>query len=303
MNFDTLLAQYRDDALSEFDKGRRFERLIKAFLQTDTTNTPDFAHVWLWGEFPFRHMLGGSDAGIDLVARTMDGEYWAIQCKFYAESSWIDKRAVDSFLATSSREFQDDQLQRQRFGRRLWISTTENWTRKAEDAIKNQHPPVTRLNLSDLRDAPVRWEILDAGIYGQDARRKRNILWSDKRSVVGHSNADFQSVVYGNRIEAHINFHDILRHIVLWILIIVFTLGIGLMFYPYSFARLVINNTYVIDQNGYPARLYCDLSVIRQLGHIVIWSLLIVVTLGIAYPFYLYKTWHFALNRTRLLPV
>lgn len=104
------------------------------------------------------------------------------------------------------------------------------------------------------------------------------------------------------RIEAQINFGDILGHAILWLIIIVVSFGIGLMFYPYSFAKMVINRTHVIDQNGRRAKLQCDLDVASQLGHILIWLLLTVVTFGIAYPFYLYKTWNFALNRTRLQP-
>ena len=46
--------------------------------------------------------FGGKDIGIDLVAYTYEGDYWAIQCKFYSENSTIDKKAVDSFLSTSS---------------------------------------------------------------------------------------------------------------------------------------------------------------------------------------------------------
>jgi predicted helicase len=78
--------------------------------------------VWLWNEFPSRHDFGGTDTGIDLVALTVDGDYWAVQCKCYQESTAIDKPAVDSFLATSSREFKDETLRTTRFAHRLWIS-------------------------------------------------------------------------------------------------------------------------------------------------------------------------------------
>jgi predicted helicase len=128
MQFDTLLEKYRKHAFSEKDKGARFERLMQAYLQTD----PKYAHllkqVWLWNEFPGRHDFGGTDTGIDLVALTVDGDYWAVQCKCYQESTAIDKPAVDSFLATSSREFKDEALRTTRFAHRLWISTTNHLT-------------------------------------------------------------------------------------------------------------------------------------------------------------------------------
>ena len=93
--------------------------------------------VWLWEDFPSRGDLGGRDTGIDLVARADNGEYWAIQCKCYKEDAVIDKPAVDSFLATSSRQFLDvDTLQTTSFAHRLWISTTNHWGNNAEEAIK-----------------------------------------------------------------------------------------------------------------------------------------------------------------------
>jgi len=97
--------------------------------------------VWLWNEFPGKNDLGGNDTGIDLVAVTHHNEYWAIQCKCYQETSTIDKPAVDSFLATSSREFKGEDLKTTRFTQRLWISTTNKWGPNAYEAIKNQHPP------------------------------------------------------------------------------------------------------------------------------------------------------------------
>ena len=47
------------------------------------------------------------------------------------------------------------------FAVRLWISTTNKWGSNATEAIKNQNPPVTRINLYDLQEAPVDWEKLE----------------------------------------------------------------------------------------------------------------------------------------------
>ena len=69
-----------------------------------------FKKVWLWNEFPGKNDLGGGDTGIDLVALTYDGDYWAIQCKCFHEGAVIDKPAVDSFLSTSSRTFKNEEL-------------------------------------------------------------------------------------------------------------------------------------------------------------------------------------------------
>ena len=137
--FAEILAYFRDTSLTETEKGTRFERLMCAWLRTDARYANLFASVWLWEEFPFRNQFGGKDTGIDLVAKTQEGEYWAIQCKCYAEDSLINKDTVDSFLATSSRTFQTSENNTPTpFVHRLWIATTNHWGSNAEEAIQNR---------------------------------------------------------------------------------------------------------------------------------------------------------------------
>ena len=150
---------------------------MQAYLLTDPKYSHQFKKVWLWNEFPGKNDLGGGDTGIDLVAVTHDNDYWAIQCKCYQDSATIDKPAVDSFLSTSSREFKDDSLRTTSFAHRLWISTTNKWGPNAYEAIKNQNPPVTRINLTDLIDAPVDWEKLENGIHGESGRAEKKKLY------------------------------------------------------------------------------------------------------------------------------
>ena len=172
MTFNELLNKYRAISFSEHDKGSRFEVLMKNFLLTYPEYREKFSNVWLWNDFPFRKDFGGKDVGIDIVAKTVDGDFWAVQCKCYAESTRIDKPAVDSFLATSSKSFSG-----QKFSARLWISTTNNWNSEAERAILNQNPPVSRISLTDLQNAAVDWSKLDAGTFGEGAIKKfREIL-------------------------------------------------------------------------------------------------------------------------------
>ena len=77
MSFQTILDKYRKISFSERDKGDRFERLMQAYLLTDPKYTHRFKKVMLWSEFDYRKDLGGNDTGIDLVAQTVEGEYWA----------------------------------------------------------------------------------------------------------------------------------------------------------------------------------------------------------------------------------
>ena len=176
MSFQKILDKYRKIAFSERDKGDRFERLMQTYLLTDPKYAFLFKNVWLWNEFPGKLDLGGGDTGIDLVALTHEGDYWAIQCKCFQEGATIDKPAVDSFLSTSSREFKNEQMQTTRFAHRLWISTTNKWGPNATEAIRNQNPPVTRINLFDLIEAPVDWEKLEQGIHGEESRTPKKTL-------------------------------------------------------------------------------------------------------------------------------
>lgn len=155
MTIRDILSRFRDEAFSERDKGDRFERLMADYLRTDPTYAAKFKDVWLWSDFPARKDLGGSDTGIDLVARTHSGDYWAVQCKCFQEGIVIDKKAVDSFLSTSGRSFKAvDTFKTTRFAHRLWIDTTgRSWGKNANQAIVGQSPAVTRIGLATTRDA------------------------------------------------------------------------------------------------------------------------------------------------------
>jgi len=176
MKFNDIIEKYRNISHSERDKGDRFERLMQGYLLTDPKYAYRFKQVWLWDEFPGKKDLGGLDTGIDLVGLTHEGDYWAVQCKFYQPTSVIDKPAVDSFLSTSSREFLDDNLRTTKFSVRLWISTTNKWGPNAEEAIRNQNPPVVRIHLTDLQESPIDWEKLEKGIHGEQSRISERTL-------------------------------------------------------------------------------------------------------------------------------
>jgi uncharacterized membrane protein YjgN (DUF898 family) len=104
------------------------------------------------------------------------------------------------------------------------------------------------------------------------------------------------------RVKADISIGSILGHALLWILLSVVTLGIALFFYPYAFAKLVINRCSIVDGQGREARLVCEMNILSQLWHIIVWGLLSLITLGIAYFFYLFKVFNYALNNTRIVP-
>ncbi|MGB3977142.1 MAG: DEAD/DEAH box helicase family protein [bacterium] len=202
MYFAEILDGYRAKAFSEREKGSRFERLMQGYLLTDPQYAGRFKHVWLWNEFPAKSEFGGKDIGIDLVALTHDGDYWAVQCKCFKETDSIDKPAVDSFLATSGREFHDENGKVVRFAHRLWISTTNKWSSNATETLKNQHPPVTRITLHDLQVAPVDWEKLEQGIHGEPSRIPPKTLYPHQREAVDKAHEYFKTSDRGKLIMA-----------------------------------------------------------------------------------------------------
>lgn len=184
MNFQKVLDKYRNIAFSERDKGDRFERLMKAYLLTDPKYSNQFKKVWLWNEFPAKADLGGNDTGIDLVALTYNNEYWAIQCKCFDENTYIDKKATDTFLSTASRSFKNEDLQTTHFSQCLWISTTNKWTSNAEESLRNQRVPVSRINIQDLKQAPVDWDKLENNITGELARTAKYPLKDHQKKAM-----------------------------------------------------------------------------------------------------------------------
>lgn len=79
------------DASSEPVKGAVFELLAKAFLLLSPAY--DFEEVWdTHGGVPKTvlvtlNLFGRDLTGIDLVAKTRVGKYWAIQCKYHHDTA------------------------------------------------------------------------------------------------------------------------------------------------------------------------------------------------------------------------
>ncbi len=169
-NFEKVINKYREQSYSEADKGTRFERLMQAMLNTLPPYCNELKQVWLWNEFPYRQSISLHDTGIDLVGLTTDNSYWAIQCKCYRAQAKIDKESVNTFLATSSRSFKDEQGNLHFFSFRLWIDTTDGgFTTHAAESFSGQAIPATVLHLNELANMPIDWEELDKGISGTKA--------------------------------------------------------------------------------------------------------------------------------------
>ena len=190
--FARILDKYREEALSERDKGNRFELLMLRYLKTDPVFASTLANVWLWNDFFAKGEFGGKDVGIDLVAETFGGNFWAIQCKCYRADAKIDKPAVDTFLSTSGKTFTDRDGKKVRFAYRLWLDTTEaGFNREALHSLENQDPEFHRIGLLELESASVDWERLDKGSSGENAQQKKKSPRDHQKEAIEKVHAYF----------------------------------------------------------------------------------------------------------------
>ena len=147
--FYGALNYIRENADTEYGKGRYFERLIRAYLLEDPFYKKRFSEVYLWSEWgQLRPEFDGKDMGIDLVAQERNGGYCAIQCKCYAEDKRISKADLDSFISESNRE---------PYTARMFVDTGKSWSANLLKAIDGLQPPCQRISAADLASRPVQW--------------------------------------------------------------------------------------------------------------------------------------------------
>ena len=150
----TLLEAFRAQAKTEREKGAYFEKLVKLYLNQEPFYADLYGgKVWLWGEWRQESARRfatdpGTDAGIDLVAETTEGEFHAIQAKFYAEDAQVNLDTFGTFFTASSKKH---------FARRLIFLTATKATAHLQEAWKDQNPPVTLISLYDLERSKIDW--------------------------------------------------------------------------------------------------------------------------------------------------
>ncbi|MCX4192575.1 DEAD/DEAH box helicase [Methylophaga sp. OBS1] len=144
-----ILDSYRTAAVTEREKGTYFEELMICYLRNEASYRDLYSEVWTYADWAKSQGLDGRDTGIDLVAKTAGtDEYHAIQCKLYAEDYKLQKRDIDSFFTASGKK---------PFTHRIIVSTTNHWSEHAEEAIRDQQPPVSKIDLHDLENSQIDW--------------------------------------------------------------------------------------------------------------------------------------------------
>ncbi|MDX2052703.1 MAG: type ISP restriction/modification enzyme [Polyangiaceae bacterium] len=143
-----LLDRYRAAAATHREQGTYFEELTICYLKNEPVYRELYREVLPYAEWAERHGLDKRDTGIDLVAETVTGDAHAIQCKLYASDYRMQKSDIDSFFTASGKK---------PFTHRIIVSTTSLWSEHAEEALRNQHIPVTKIDLIALENSVIDW--------------------------------------------------------------------------------------------------------------------------------------------------
>ncbi len=192
MTLTDLLEKLTSLAANSRQQGDAFERMMLTYLQIDPIFAERFEKVFLLRDWPDRPR-GMIDDGIDLVGIEVDGGACAIQCKFIAAESKVSRSDIDSFMAASSRMY---------FSTRLIIATTDQWGENATKVLADQDPPVTRIGLSELLDAPIGWSIFDPDRPTNLLRTPRRDLREHQRDAISDVRRGFASHDQGKLIMA-----------------------------------------------------------------------------------------------------
>ena len=147
-SLNTVLQELRALSSEPHTRGNLFEKLMQKYFLTDPIYRNRFKQVYTWAEYPDK---SSSDEGIDLVAITHDDKYCAIQCKFYAEDHRLQKSDIDSFFTASGKY---------PFKERIIVSTTDSWSKKAEEALEDQRIACERIGIGNLQNSPINWSNL-----------------------------------------------------------------------------------------------------------------------------------------------
>ncbi|SEK58224.1 DEAD/DEAH box helicase family protein [Pseudomonas agarici] len=187
-----LLNTYRTASASEREKGTYFEELICTYLRNEATYRDLYEQVWTYSYWAKEQGQDGRDTGIDLVAKTQGtGEYHAIQCKLYAEDYRVQKKDIDSFFTASGKK---------PFSHRIIVTTTNNWTEHANDALQDQHPPVSKIDLQALEESQIDW----AKYHPKQAAvfKAKKLLMDHQQTALNATEAGLKTVDRGKLIMA-----------------------------------------------------------------------------------------------------
>jgi len=199
MNFYDVLDKIRLETTVKVELGSRFERLVQQFFLTTPLyeDKIDGNNVWLWKDFPYKDT---TDLGIDLVVKTKEDGYWAVQCKCYADNNLVNTSDLGKFVAKVYAGFEID-------GKKMAFShiclvTTSDLTENAKKVWAKQEIQKIKIYSEILNDTGVNWEKLYNNIYGKDALLPKKSLRDHQKTALENTNEHFSSNERGKLIMA-----------------------------------------------------------------------------------------------------
>src|SRR5699024_6764221 len=75
-------------------------------------------------------------------------ELVAIQAKYYDEETRIQKSHIDSFL---------NEVGKRHYSEGLIVTTTDNWSKNADNALNDRDKTIMRISLSQLKESLIDW--------------------------------------------------------------------------------------------------------------------------------------------------
>ena len=199
MNFYDVLDKIRLETTNDVALGDRFERLIQQFFLTTPIyeDIIDGNNVWLWKDFPFK---SSGDLGIDLVVKTKEDGYWAVQCKCFKEDGKIDKDNIGKFISMAVGGFYIDD-QKVEYSQ-MFLVTTAPTTDNARFVFNNAPIQDQTITSEFLNNSGVDWEKLYNNIYGRDALLPKKSLRDHQKTALDNTNEHFSSNDRGKLIMA-----------------------------------------------------------------------------------------------------
>jgi predicted helicase len=165
---------------SEAKKGRVFERLTQLYLQTAPEYRTELRHVWLLREVSpavcRRLNLPSGDEGVDLIALTRRGEYWAIQAKFRSRDRPLTRRELGTFSSLAFNTCDNIALAVVAHTSTKPISKRRLMRKTVEIGLDRWQ----LLDQDDQRD----WKLIVARLQGRSARPEARTPRPDQRAAI-----------------------------------------------------------------------------------------------------------------------
>lgn len=181
-NFMSLVKEMDAPYRIQRDRGTMFELLSRTYFKNEPMYVRLFDEIWTLNDVPEIYGIPKNDTGVDLVAREREtGDLVAIQCKYYAEDTAIQKPDIDSFLNEVGKKY---------YSKGIIITSTDRWGKNAEDALTGRDKVITRISLTQLKDSTIDWSEFNYSA-------SENVKMQSKKTPRPHQIPAIDSVVKG----------------------------------------------------------------------------------------------------------